>query len=71
MRFYLLDEALRSTKLVDEALQICANGKSITGGVKLQKTFGDLDGQELYFSETDCLSKCLVSIHVVAFVGAL
>ena len=58
-------ETLRNTKLVDEALRICktCDEKSVTGGLDLYDTFGDLDGRELYFPGTKRPSKRLLGIH--------
>lgn len=68
-KFYLLDETLRTVKLVDAALPhfSAKYNKSVTGGVDLQTTFGDLDGRLLTIPEaTELPSKALLAIHAVS-----
>jgi hypothetical protein len=68
MSFFLLDETLRSVRLVDEAIRILGKGNenSVTGGVDLQTTFGDLDGRDLFFPGIERPAKRLLCIHAVA-----
>jgi hypothetical protein len=69
MRFRLLDETLRTTKLADRAVTLRKAAKRETpqtpAEMALEDTFGDLDGRELFFPQ-ECSnrpSKRLLALH--------
>jgi hypothetical protein len=69
MRFCLLDETLRTTKLADRAATLRKLAKleipTTPAEIALEETFGDLDGREVFFPQacSNRPSKRLLALH--------